>query len=71
MSSKPKELFILDNNKLRYLTPRELLNFQGFPKSFKFPKDLSDQQKYKQVGNAVTVPLIKKTALQIKKVLKG
>lgn len=70
MCGHPKALFILDNNKLRYLTPRELLNYQGFPKSFKFPKDLSDQQKYKQVGNAVTVPLIKKIALQIKKALK-
>ena len=47
---------------IRKLTPRECLNFQGFPKSFKFPDDMPVSQRYKQVGNAVTVTLIAKIA---------
>ena len=47
---------------IRKLTPRECLNFQGFPKSFKFPDDMPVSQRYKQAGNAVTVTLIKKIA---------
>lgn len=69
IATHQKELFIYDNSNFRYLTPRELLNYQGFPASFKFPKELSDQQKYKQIGNSVTVPIIKKIATQIRKVL--
>jgi len=51
---------IKDDLGIRKLTPRECLNFQGFPKSFKFPDDMPVSQRYKQVGNAVTVNLISK-----------
>ena len=54
---------------IRKLTPRECLNFQGFPKSFKFPDDMPVSQRYKQAGNAVTVTLIKKIAGIISKSL--
>ena len=53
---------IKDDLGIRKLTPRECLNFQGFPKSFKFPEDMPVSQRYKQVGNAVTVTLISKIA---------
>ena len=53
---------IKDDLGIRKLTPRECLNFQGFPKSFKFPDDMPVSQRYKQVGNAVTVTLIAKIA---------
>ena len=53
----------------RKLTPRECFNFQGFPKKFKFPKDLPKSQLYKQAGNAVTVKLIEKLAHEIRVVL--
>ena len=56
-------------NKYRKLTPRECFNFQGFPKGFKFPKDVPNTQLYKQAGNAVSVPLIEILAKSIKKVL--
>lgn len=52
---------------IRKLTPRETANFQGFPKSFKFPK-ISDSNLYSQFGNSVTVPLIKKIAEEMIKV---
>lgn len=53
----------------RKLTPRECFNFQGYPKSFKLPDKLGRSQLYKQAGNSVTVPLIKKLALLIRKTL--
>ena len=53
---------------IRKLTPRECANFQGFPKSFNFPK-LSDSKLYHQFGNSVTVPLIKRIAKNIAKEL--
>jgi DNA (cytosine-5)-methyltransferase 1 len=60
---------ILDDLGIRKLTPRECLNFQGFPKSFKFPDDVAQSQRYKQAGNSVTVSLIKRIAEIIKKTL--
>ena len=60
---------ILDDFGIRKLTPRECLNFQGFPKSFKFPDDVATSQKYKQAGNSVTVSLIKRIAEMLKKVI--
>ena len=53
----------------RKLTPRECFNFQGFPKSFKLPNNLSNSDLYKQAGNSVTVELIAKLAKDIYKVL--
>lgn len=55
---------ILDDNGVRKLTPRECFNFQGYPTSFVLPK-LSDSALYKQAGNSVTVPLVKRIAEQI------
>ena len=60
---------IIDNLGIRKLTPRECLNFQSFPKNFHFPNDMPISQRYKQAGNAVTVSLIKKIAIILKKIL--
>lgn len=60
---------ILDDLGIRKLTPQECLNFQGFPKSFKFPDNVAQSQRYKQAGNSVTVSLIKRIAEIIKKVI--
>ena len=38
---------------------------QGYPKDFKLPKEVSNGQLYKQAGNSVVVPLIKRIALKI------
>lgn len=53
---------------IRKLTPRECFNFQGFDKDFILP-DLSDAKLYKQAGNSVVVPVIRRIAEQIFKVL--
>ena len=54
---------------IRKLTPRETLNFQGFPRSFKTPTSMSSSHLYHQAGNSVTVPLIRRLAKEIVKVL--
>lgn len=41
---------------IRRLTPRECARLQGFPDDFKI--EVSDNQAYKQFGNAVSVPVI-------------
>ena len=60
-------LILTEEGKIRKLTPKECFKLQGF-KNIKLP-DISDAQLYKQAGNSVTVPLIKKLAKSIKKVL--
>lgn len=47
-------------NNPRKLSPREALRLQGFPESFKIV--VSDMQTYKQVGNSVSVPVIRAIA---------
>lgn len=59
---------ILDDFGIRKLTPRECFNFQGYPKNFKLP-NIANSALYKQAGNSVTMPLIKRIAQEILKVL--
>ena len=56
---------IKDDFGIRKLTPRECFNLQGFPKTFKFPEDVSNTQLYKQAGNSVTVAMIREIASKI------
>ena len=55
---------ILTDHGIRKLTPRETFNAQGFPKDFKMP-EISNGQLYKQAGNSVVVPVIKRIAENI------
>ena len=48
---------IITDNGFRKLTPKECLNFQGFPPTYEFPP-IAKSKQYKQAGNSVTVPLI-------------
>ena len=57
---------ILTDDGIRKLTPRECFNFQGYPKNFKLPAELANNQLYKQAGNSVSVPLITLLAKLIK-----
>jgi len=60
---------IKDKEGIRKLTPYECVKFQGFDKTFKFPKELALSHQYKQVGNSVTVKVIEEIAKKIKNVL--
>jgi DNA (cytosine-5)-methyltransferase 1 len=53
---------ILDGERIRKLTPRECFNLQGFPEDYILPKELAMSSLYKQAGNSVSVPIIKKLA---------
>lgn len=57
---------VKDKKGIRKLTPKECSRIQGFPNSYKLPKDISDSALYKQFGNSVSVPVIQAIAKQIK-----
>jgi DNA (cytosine-5)-methyltransferase 1 len=50
---------------IRRLTLRESLDFQGFPVDYSFPDTIKLSEAYKQIGNSVSVPVIKRIADQI------
>lgn len=56
---------ILTDIGIRKLSPKECLNFQGFPQTYLFPMDMAFAACYKQAGNSVVVPLIQKVCEQI------
>lgn len=55
---------------IRKLTPRECFNFQGFPESYRLP-NIANSHLYKQAGNSVSVPVIKKIANNILIAIEG
>jgi DNA (cytosine-5)-methyltransferase 1 len=55
---------IMDNKWIRKITPKEAFRIQGYPKDFILP-NLSDSALYKQAGNSVSVPVIKRVAENI------
>lgn len=54
---------------IRKLTPRECARFQGYDDSYILPSNLADGRLYKQVGNSVSVPVIKRIAKNMRDVL--
>ena len=62
-------LILTDDNKIRKLTPRECFRVQGFPKEFVLPEQ-SNTRLYKQAGNSVVVPVIKRIADNIASAVK-
>ena len=58
-------LILTDTGEIRKLTPKETFNVQGYPKTFKLPEGVSNGQLYKQAGNSVVVPVIKRIAERI------
>lgn len=56
---------ILTDAGIRKLSPKECINFQGYPAKYEFPNTISNASKYKQAGNSVVVPLIKRVSEQI------
>ena len=54
---------------IRKITPKECSRVQGFPDDFRLPETLADSHLYKQFGNSVTVPVIRRIAEQMYKVL--
>ncbi|KAJ2712441.1 hypothetical protein H4R19_002752 [Coemansia spiralis] len=42
----------------RYFTPREVANLMGFPAAFSFPGDTTTKQKYRLLGNSLSVSVV-------------
>lgn len=59
---------IRDDYGIRKITPLECLALQGFPSDFKF-SNIPLNSAYKQAGNTVCVPVVKRIAEKIKEVL--
>ena len=66
-SSEPNGVAI--NNSIRRLTPIECERLQGFPNNWTLAEDNSDTQRYKMIGNAVTVDVVKAVGERIIKTL--
>lgn len=60
---------IMDDFGIRKITPYECLALQGYPRNFGFP-NIPMNSAYKQCGNSVVVPVIRRIAEQISKALK-
>jgi len=63
-------LYHLDN-KVRRLTPKECERLQGFPDdwtAYAGDQKISDTQRYKMCGNAVSVPVIELVATKIRSI---
>jgi DNA (cytosine-5)-methyltransferase 1 len=54
---------VIDNMKIRRLTPTECERLQGFPDGF--TEGVSDTQRYKTLGNAVTVNVVYEVARRL------
>lgn len=75
----PSKQTPLNNNGIRAMTPREWGKLQGFINyafldengndTFSFPEKLADGSRYKQFGNAVTIPAVEEMAKFMKKCL--
>lgn len=60
---------LIDGFGVRKLTPKECVNFQGFPQEFNFPENMAKSHCYKQAGNSVVVPVVKRIADELVRVL--
>lgn len=61
---------ILTKYGIRKLTPKECFLFQGFPDNFILPEDMAQSHLYKQAGNSVVVPVIRRLADEIKRAIR-
>ena len=53
---------------IRKLSPKECFLFQGFPEDFQLP-EMAKSHLYKQAGNSVVVPVVRRIAEEIKKAM--
>ena len=65
LASYMQPTLIKQGSRIRGITPQEGLRLQGFPESFQFPEEFKDRDKWHQIGNSVSVPVISKIAQQM------
>lgn len=54
---------------IRKLTPRECARLQGYKESYILPAELADSRLYKQIGNSVSIPVVRRIAKNMKNAL--
>jgi DNA (cytosine-5)-methyltransferase 1 len=67
LASYMQPTLVYTDKGIRGITPREGLRLQGFPESFEFPEEFKDKDKFHQIGNSVSVPVIKALGEQMLK----
>ena len=65
MCNEHNAVVFRDNKGIRRLTLRECLDMQGFPNDFYFPNTISLENAYRQIGNSVSVPVVKRIAQKL------
>lgn len=63
LTNVQKDNWLMENDTIRRLTPTECERLQGFPDGW--TNGISDSQRYKCLGNAVTVPVIQAIASRL------
>lgn len=69
MCSPRNAAVLRDDYGVRRLTLRECLRFQGFPEEFYFPNSITLADAYRQIGNSVSVPVVRRIAEEIRKTM--
>uniref|UniRef100_A0A915JW35 tRNA (cytosine(38)-C(5))-methyltransferase n=1 Tax=Romanomermis culicivorax TaxID=13658 RepID=A0A915JW35_ROMCU len=57
-ASNEEKLQQIQKLKLRFFTPKEILNLSGFGKDFSFPGETSLRQQYQLLGNSINVDVV-------------
>lgn len=71
MGTFPDRVPVLrDKYGIRKITEVECLALQGFPQEYSFSPDISLEAKYKQVGNTVCIPVVRRIAEKIAEALR-
>ena len=69
MCSPRNAAVLRDDYGVRRLTLRECLRFQGFPEEYYFPNSITLADAYRQIGNSVSVPVVRRIAEEIRKTM--
>ena len=62
---------VLSPTGIRKLSPKDCLNFQGYPAEYEFPPTVPVRSRYTQAGNSVAVPLVTRIAANLIKTILG
>lgn len=62
---------VLSPTGIRKLSPKDCLNFQGFPAEYEFPQTVPVRNRYTQAGNSVAVPLVTRIAANVVSTILG